>query len=193
MDFLRRKFSGSGPGQSVAVALAAVALISCYFAVPLDTFGPNRPVISWITLLCALLLLAVLLLRQIRLVMVESDQGRPALVIALLILMSLLIFARSYLALSRSGDEFNGLHTQIDALYFTVITLSTVGYGDVSPAGQEARVVVMVQIAYNFVFLTAGASALTRRLRGQAVTRMQSRQSAASGDPDEGPAAATGG
>lgn len=177
MDSPRRKpFLGVSPWLTALSAAACVALFVVYFTVPLDFFGPARPVFSWIFLLCALLVLAALILYQIRLVVTDSDKGRPALAIALLIVLSLFVFSRTYLALALADGQFNGLHTRIDALYFTVTTMSTVGYGDVSAVGQAARVVVMVQILFNFVFLTAGASALTRRLRGKALTRAVRRQ-----------------
>lgn len=37
-------------------------------------------------------------------------------------------------------------HTVWDALYFVVITASTVGYGDITPKSLEGRIVVMVFI-----------------------------------------------
>ncbi|WP_398985126.1 ion channel [Streptomyces sp. AK010] len=48
-------------------------------------------------------------------------------------------------------------------MYFTVVTPATVGYGDVTPRGQEARLVTVTQVVYTFVFLTAAATALSRR------------------------------
>ena len=42
--------------------------------------------------------------------------------------------------------EFDGLLTRIDALYFVVTTLVTVGYGDIHPVGQLARALVSVQM-----------------------------------------------
>jgi hypothetical protein len=60
----------------------------------------------------------------------------------------------TFYAMSRHNpNAFNGLHTKIDALYFVVTTLSTVGYGDISAASQAARVVVSIQILFNFAML----------------------------------------
>ncbi|MFC1434745.1 potassium channel family protein [Streptacidiphilus sp. N1-3] len=183
MDSPRFKMPGSGlRGQWVWLpVLGGVALLLAgYFTLPLEIFGPHRPALSWVVFLCALALLAALLLRQVRLVLAESDRGRPGVVIVLLICLSLVVFATAYLGLSRDG-QFSGLDTRTDALYFTVVTLATIGYGDIHPSGQEARLVVVVQIAYNFVFLAAGASALTRRVRGRAATRIRSRGGQAHG------------
>jgi voltage-gated potassium channel len=158
----------------LAVGGVAVMMVG-YYTLPLDVFGPHHAVLSWVVFLCALALLAALLLWQAQLVLVESDRGRPGIVIVLLICLSLVVFATAYLGLSRDG-EMSGLRTRTDSLYFTVVTLATIGYGDIHPSGQAARLVVIVQVAYNFVFLATGASALTRRVRGRAANRIQSHQ-----------------
>jgi voltage-gated potassium channel len=36
-------------------------------------------------------------------------------------------------------EEFNNLDTLTDAFYYTIVTASTVGYGDVTPASQQAK------------------------------------------------------
>ncbi|BFO22863.1 hypothetical protein SHKM778_92510 [Streptomyces sp. KM77-8] len=46
-----------------------------------------------------------------------------------------------------------------------MVTLATVGYGDITPRGQSARLVTILQILYSFIFLTAAATALTNHLR----------------------------
>jgi voltage-gated potassium channel len=36
-------------------------------------------------------------------------------------------------------DDFEGVVTLLDAFYFAVVTMSTVGYGDMTPTSQVAR------------------------------------------------------
>jgi hypothetical protein len=154
------------PAWWLGALIGGPALMVALWAVlPLGVFGPQHPTLSWLSFMTALVLLAGMLIRQVRSEL-TGRPGHPALVIVQLIAASVVIFATTYLALSRDG-QFHGLNTKIDALYFTVITLSTVGYGDVAPAGQEARVVVMLQIVYSLVFLTTGAASVSRRLRSQ--------------------------
>ncbi|WP_390882298.1 potassium channel family protein [Streptomyces salinarius] len=154
----------------VRVGIAA-AVVVAYFLLPLDHLGPQRPVLSWVLFAVLLTVVAVLLLRQIRHVLLDRPDSRPGVVISLLIVLSVHVFSATYYALAKQPGEFSGLHTRIDALYFTVVTLATVGYGDITPRGQAARVVTILQITYSFVFLTAAATALTTRMRDMVVRR----------------------
>ncbi|MCB0956316.1 MAG: potassium channel family protein [Ilumatobacteraceae bacterium] len=74
---------------------------------------------------------------------------------ALLSVLALLVlgFSAVYLAINRHAGQFAGLHTRIDAVYFTLTTLSTVGFGDITATGQAARIAVTAQILLDFVFV----------------------------------------
>lgn len=174
----------SAPARWRLLAVVAVtAMTSVYFVLPLDEIGPRRPVASWTLFVLALAGVGVLLLVQVREVVAGGTRARPGIVIPLLMCLSVTIFAGAYYALAKQPGQFDGLTTRVDALYFTVTTLATVGYGDITPSGQTARVVTMVQILYTFVFLTAATTALTRTLRGRLGERMaQSRDV-----PSDGP------
>ncbi len=65
-------------------------------------------------------------------------------------------FALAYYLLAyNEPSQFDGLHTRTDALYYSVVTLATVGYGDVHAVGQAARFATTVQVAFNLVVLGA--------------------------------------
>ncbi|MGF1431379.1 potassium channel family protein [Kitasatospora sp. LaBMicrA B282] len=157
-------------------AAAPLVLFALYFTVPLGTFGPNHPVLSWTLFGVVLAVLGLLLLREVQQLVLESRRGLPALSIPMLSCLAMLVFSVSYLSLARDAGEFSGLTTRVDALYFTVITMATVGYGDIVPIGQSARIVVMLQVLYTLVFLTAGATALGQRLRGRLGERARRRR-----------------
>ncbi|MEV6207374.1 potassium channel family protein [Kitasatospora sp. NPDC051914] len=150
----------------LALMLGGPALmLTAWFLVPIGVFGPGHPAISWTAFALALVALAGALLHEIWAELTERP-GHPAFVIVMLIAAALIVFATSYQSLARTPGAFNGaLNTRLDAMYFTVITMATVGYGDITPVSQEARGVVMLQILYTLIFLTAGATSVSRRTR----------------------------
>jgi voltage-gated potassium channel Kch len=52
--------------------------------------------------------------------------------------------------------------TWLDALYFSVITLSTVGYGDIGPTTTVSKVFTMVYILFGLSIFASFASMLVR-------------------------------
>jgi voltage-gated potassium channel len=58
-----------------------------------------------------------------------------------------------YLGLASNSGQFDGLNTRVDALYFTMSTIATVGFGDIHATGQAARVVVTIQIFLDLIFV----------------------------------------
>lgn len=49
--------------------------------------------------------------------------------------LSVLVFATAYQGLAQHPGELDGIATRLDSLYFTMVTLATVGYGDITLAG----------------------------------------------------------
>lgn len=76
-----------------------------------------------------------------------------------------IIFGCIYRILDRFADApqftVGGAPQEIsfaDALYFSIITVSTVGYGDVAPLGETVRVIVAIEIVLGVVLLLFGFS-----------------------------------
>jgi hypothetical protein len=70
-----------------------------------------------------------------------------------------------------------GIHDLSQALYFSVVTFCTVGYGDVTPAPGVAQWIVIVQIATGLVMLTLLAlsfSTLSNQNTSAAADQMES-------------------
>jgi hypothetical protein len=155
----------------IASAVAGpVVLTVGYFTVPLHFLGRGHQVLSWALLGGLLVAMAVGMTLLTGRALTDAP-GHPGAGILILSWASLLLFAASYWVLATLPGQFSGLKTRIDALYFTVITLATVGYGDIVPTGQLSRGVVMVQLLYSFAFLAAGLTAMTSRRRKRLMDR----------------------
>jgi voltage-gated potassium channel Kch len=82
----------------------------------------------------------------------------PIMVVALIV-----AFAGLYSALP-AGNFLKEFAGTCDALYFSLVTLTTVGYGDFAPITPFARGLVMFQIASGFLVLVAAFPLLISRV-----------------------------
>lgn len=65
------------------------------------------------------------------------------------------IFSLYYWLLGNADKScLNRRLTKIDSVYFTLTTLSTTGFGDLTPVTQSCRAIVAVQIVYGFIVLS---------------------------------------
>jgi hypothetical protein len=95
-----------------------------------------------------LALFIAILANEIRLI---SNHDRPmlraAVAMATIIPLFIVIFAWIYLTMAQSEPAaFGGPLTRSSALYFTVTVFSTVGFGDITPKTDVARLVTTVQM-----------------------------------------------
>jgi len=157
--------------------LTAVGVLAVYFAFPVGRLPTSwQAVMSVVGLLAGGLVLAMLTVQQVRRhIDTSGDQNLRLQTLVLLIQLAVLVFALGYYQIAETTDgQFDGIRTKIDALYFTVSTMATVGFGDVHATGQLARAVVTAQIAFNAVFVGALVSVLTTHLRERASERARS-------------------
>lgn len=77
-------------------------------------------------------------------------------------------FAHAYYVLAlHSRDCFGSALTKIDAVYFTMTTMSTVGYGNVAPESQLCRLVASWQMLFTMVFVAVFFGLLVAVLSSQ--------------------------
>lgn len=133
--------------------LLPVGVLLAYFLVPVDE--QNAPAGIVIGVLVAIMGLAGVAWIVADEVQRAERRLRPVhLMLALELVV--VLFALIYFVLAmRSPAEFSGLHTRLDALYFSLTTVATVGYGDVNAAGQLARSIVSAQLVFNLAFVAA--------------------------------------
>ncbi len=163
--------SSAQDGRHLAVTVGLVVLATAvYFAVPIP--GRMREA-SWVVLFsCGVVVLGLLITLAIRRLLRAGEAARIRGLVLLLVL-TVLFFSWCDDSVAVLPGQFAELHTKTDALYFTISTLSTVGFGDVHAAGQLARAAVTVQMVFNLVFIGLAAGIVTGFLRSRATRRMQ--------------------
>jgi hypothetical protein len=157
-----RRSTASLGVRVVRQVVTAAALLALYFLVPVpDT--PRRTVVTALVFLgglTALVTYVLVLVRRAR----TPDDALKIESLLLLLYAVVVFFSLVYLRLAQTPGEMVGLSTRIDAIYFTITTMATVGFGDISAAGQAARVVVTIHMVFN-----VGVLGVAARLIGSAV------------------------
>lgn len=126
-------------------ALSAVPLLTLYYLAPLDG---RLDVSTLIGFALGLVAFALVIVWQVRAI-VSSDAPRLRTVRAVVIGVStlLVVFAATYSVISTNRpDSFSEPLSRTDALYFTLTVFATVGFGDIAPRTDFARIITMVQM-----------------------------------------------
>ncbi|WP_216654228.1 potassium channel family protein [Nocardioides sp. zg-DK7169] len=131
-------------------AWASVGVLVVYFAVPLGEDSSGAAIAGSLLLTAAGLALVgtamVLELRRVR----AGSEARTAGVLTVMVVVLVAAFSLAFYLLELLAPrQFEGLSTRTDALYFTLSTMATVGYGDVHALGQVARGMVCGLIVFS--------------------------------------------
>jgi len=136
------------------VTVAAVLLL--YAAIPTATSAQD--LLDGVPLLiAALTLFALAFAWQIRRIRRSRHPGLRALEAGVTSLaLFLLVFATFYLTWDATHPgAFTEPLDHLNAMYFTVTVFATVGFGDITPVGDTARVVTSLQMLLDLVFIGA--------------------------------------
>ncbi|MEV7429433.1 potassium channel family protein [Nocardioides sp. NPDC092400] len=159
-----RRPASMSPARWLRLSGVLSAILLLYFTLPVRSDPPIQTAFRAALALVVLVVLAAGLVTQLRLAARDGDRRVDGLAAAIATV--LVVFAYGFYALEvHRPDQVNGLSTRLDALYFTASTMLTVGYGDVHAAGQAARLMVLVQMVFDVVFVAAAAALLTSRVR----------------------------
>jgi voltage-gated potassium channel len=139
--------------------LIATVLVVLYYLLPLDRRWDSDTAIR---LLIGLLVFAGVMVSGVKTIAGSRHPGvRAAEALALILPFFLLLFASTYFVMERNAAaSFTEPMTRTDALYFTVTVFATVGFGDISPKSETARIVLMVQMLADLALLGAGLRVL---------------------------------
>jgi hypothetical protein len=72
-----------------------------------------------------------------------------------------LAFAIVYAYFGTLTDQFDGIDNRVDALYFSVTVASTVGFGDIHPVGNAARLFTTAHMVFNLIYLGTALRVIT--------------------------------
>jgi voltage-gated potassium channel len=136
----------------VRAVVSAVLLVTLYYVLPIEHRAHQSVALR---LSAALALFAVVLAVEVRQIAKHDyPMLRAGVAMATIIPLFLVLFAWIYLTMSASEPaSFGGILNRTGALYFTVTVFSTVGFGDITPKTDPARIVAMVQMLSDLAVL----------------------------------------
>ncbi|WP_329623631.1 ion channel [Streptomyces sp. NBC_01255] len=162
--------------------LSLAAVLAAYYLLPLDSAFTAGTVA---VLAGGIVLVALLLAWQVHTIMRSARPGLRAIVaVASALPFFVLLFAATYYLLERSTPgSFSETMSRTDALYFAMTVFSTVGFGDITPRTELARLLTTAQMTANFLLIGVAA----RFLLGAVQEGRRLREIEATGDEDGGP------
>jgi voltage-gated potassium channel Kch len=144
--------------------VAFAVILGIYFLLPVGDWGGD----GWsaFRLVLGVLIFAAILAWQVWRILqsrLPALQAIEALIVA--IPTFIVVYASTYVGISAaSPGSFSQALDKPASLYFTVVTLGTVGYGDIAPVSVGARMAVSSQIMLGLVLI----SVIIRLLAGAA-------------------------
>lgn len=136
------------------VAAAWVLLIGAYYVVPTR---PGAAAAAIVKLTVGIgVVVAVVAAEYARIVQARLPQLRAIEALGITLPLFIVIFASVYLSLGQAPHSmFNTTLDHSKALYFVVTVFSTVGFGDIVPTTDGARLLVAAQMLLDLAFIGA--------------------------------------
>ncbi|WP_318244141.1 potassium channel family protein [Oerskovia rustica] len=133
----------------------AILLVALYYLLPLDRPSPSSLTVG---LLVGLLVLVATMYWEVRAIVRARFPGiRATQALATTVPLFLLVFAATYFMIAfHDPATFSEPLSRSDALYFTITTFATVGFGDIAPRSEAVRLLVAVQVLLDLVVLGLG-------------------------------------
>jgi amino acid transporter len=147
-DVERRELLATGLRAGLSTGL----LLAVYFLMPINGRHNVHSLVRDVAVMARLgvavaVFLSVLLLEIRGITKAKHPMLRATVAMAVVIPLFLIFFAWIYLNMSNSDPHtFGGTMSHMTALYFTVTVFSTVGFGDITPHTDLARLVTTVQM-----------------------------------------------
>ncbi|MFI0989023.1 potassium channel family protein [Streptomyces exfoliatus] len=159
----RRRLRFLFPLLRSAVVVAAVTAL--YFLLPLDRDLDQHT--AWVLALGLLGIGALLALQTVAVVASPYPRLRAVEALTTAVPLFLLLFSATYFLYAREQGPhtFSEPLSRIDALYFSVTVFATVGFGDIVPVSQTARVLTTVQMVADLLLVGLIAKVMVGAVR----------------------------
>ena len=144
----------------VRAALSVAVLLMAYGFLPLYA-ATNEELI--VRVIIAGIVIVGLLLWDVRAIShSEFPQLRAADSLVTGVTLLVVVFSSIYLSMSKANLEaFTEPLGRTSSMYFTMTTLTTVGYGDIVAKSNAARICVMIQMVFNVAFIGLAVKGIT--------------------------------
>ncbi len=96
-------------------------------------------------------------------------------VIFMLVVFTLIVILGSVMYLVEGGE--NGFHSIPDSIYWAVVTVTTVGYGDISPATPLGKVIASIMMLIGYGIIAVPTGILTTEIAAKARQKTESVES----------------
>ena len=150
--------------STVRLLTGAVLLLWAYYALPFD-WDPALQVVGGL-LGSALLLMAMVLVPLRAVTRAQFPELRAIETTGFTATLAVILFSSIYLTLANADPTaFSEPLGHTDALYLSMTTVTTVGFGDVSAKSEAARVAVMIQMLVTFAVLGVLVRLVSRVVR----------------------------
>jgi len=158
---LTRKQQSLEIGQTVAtIVLAWGVLFGLYYLVPFDDRTSGESLLRLFVGIVGFIGILTFQLHRVKHADWPVLQAVQALGVAIAVFLT--VFAALYLSLAQGSDtSFSEGLDHTGALYLTITIFSTVGFGDITPDSELARLVVSAQMLLDLVVIGAVVRLLT--------------------------------
>ena len=141
--------------SALGAVVTAAVLVALYYLLPLDDLSGASAVTG---LVVGIVVFVALIAWQVWRILRSDHPGSRALEgLFVAVPLFILLFATAYYLMGRAEPkDFTEALSRTDALYLTVTIFSTVGFGDISPEEETARLVVAGQMILDLIVLGVG-------------------------------------
>jgi voltage-gated potassium channel len=151
---------------ALTIAISWVLIVGAFYAIPIGHESGLRAIVR---LGADIALIGAVIAWQVRRIsMAELPELRAVEALGIVIAVFLVAFSAIYLSMSHEAAKtFTERLDHTKALYFTISIFSTVGFGDITPRTDSARLIVSAQMLLDLAIIGAGVRLLLNAARSR--------------------------